>query len=897
MLRLCSLALMLLAGTVCASVRAAEPTVLVWKMAGLPAASDPDHLVEVLTRAGLSARLLEGEALCAPGALDPKQVALLVLPHGPAYPAPARAALLSYLRGGGALLSLGGRVLSEPLLPSPDGWVPAARLSQPGTGTPLVIADFEEGGRSPAVVSASDAEGTPRTRVVAAEQGQALEAVSESLVGFEYLALREVAGRATHPILRFRARGDAATSLLCVEFREEDGSRWKAIVPLAREWRTYYLHAVEFRSYATPARAKAGDHLHPEAARELHFGYTRSMVGPGTHRFWLDDLAWEPGVMPGALADQRPLVDHVPDLVVKYFGSDVAPRAGGELPLLRMPRTLDKGARPVSTHALAPGTPSGGIHGWAVTGHADDRHTAWVSNPGGRLSLPREATGRRATLLAARDVHSRESLPAVALFVHTRGEFAGGRWAISGVSQPDLFPPGDRAAEETLVRLARTLTEGALLGAVEPEFVVEDGQPLLRLCAEVINTPAGAARARLAAQVRGLNRGNPVGAKETVRDAAEIDLAPGETRRVTLLSVPLAAIDWQAYRVDLSLAREGHPEDRAGFTVDLSAALRALGDEFCRRQQPDGAFDGHTFADSRAARTLLALHSLTGEKRYLHAAQRWGEMVLARQRADGGYRMGYGIHSVGEECYVADGGEIALGIARLALDAPEKDRARYRASLERYLRFREEFRCPEGGIGVGYCKTDYGVRPTVPLKEIRRIYAPELNTYTIGCTLGSAAAHAALWGNATDRERAASDARWLIAHAAGSLGGPFVESFYWAHHQLRDAALRAEIEAHLRERFLAKTCGSSRRWWLEGGGRTALSLSGLAYAMHTFAPEPAVQAELARGLHALCADESPWSLYRLREQDEWLMHDWIYLSYAGIGLADAVQPGVTLPRP
>ena len=112
MLRLCSLALMLLAGTVCASVRAAEPTVLVWKMAGLPAASIPTGGVLARGPVGAPARR---RALC-PRALDPKQLCCRTA----GVSAPARAALLSYLRGGGAALA--GRTGShEPLLPSPRG--------------------------------------------------------------------------------------------------------------------------------------------------------------------------------------------------------------------------------------------------------------------------------------------------------------------------------------------------------------------------------------------------------------------------------------------------------------------------------------------------------------------------------------------------------------------------------------------------------------------------------------------------------------------------------------------------------------------------------------------------------------------------------------------------------
>ncbi|MDH7571696.1 MAG: hypothetical protein QHJ73_19120, partial [Armatimonadota bacterium] len=311
---------------------------------------------------------------------------------------------------------------------------------------------------------------------------------------------------------------------------------------------------------------------------------------------------------------------------------------------------------------------------------------------------------------------------------------------------------------------------------------------------------------------------------------------------------------------------------------------------------PDGTYSGIAFVDNRGVRVVLALYALTGNQRYLQSALRWGEVTMARQRPDGGYRMGYGITSAGESCFVADGGEIAIAIARLALDAPPRQRARYRASLARYMAFRESFRCPEGGIGVGYSQTDFSVRPTVRLDEVRRIYAPELNPYTIGCSLASASAHAVLFGTAVERVQAIRDARWLLAHLGDAPSGATIESLCWAHHLLPDASLRADIESELRERLLARLCGSSSAWWLGSDGRHALNLDGLVYALHTFAPEPAVRAEAARAVYAFAAEGSPWSVYSLRREPEWRMADWIFLCYAGVGLADAVRPGITLPR-
>ena len=135
----------------------------------------------------------------------------------------------------------------------------------------------------------------------------------ESLVGFEYLALREVAGRATHPILRFRARAMPPVAAVR-RFREEDGSRWKAIVLLARSGAPTTSTPLSSALRHSGTR-QSGDHLHPEAARSCTSAtqHGRARNAP----LLAGRLAWEPGVMPGALADQRPLVDHVPDLVVK----------------------------------------------------------------------------------------------------------------------------------------------------------------------------------------------------------------------------------------------------------------------------------------------------------------------------------------------------------------------------------------------------------------------------------------------------------------------------------------------------------------------------------------------------------------------------------------------------
>ena len=109
---------------------------------------------------------------------------------------------------------------------------------------------------------------------------------------------------------------------------------------------------------------------------------------------------------------------------------------------------------------------------------------------------------------------------------------------------------------------------------------------------------------------------------------------------------------------------------------------------------------------------------------------------------------------------MADGGEIAL--ASLAWPSTPRRSGALPGFPGALLGFRE-FRCPEGGRR-GLLQTDYGVRPTVPL-EIRRI-TPRAEHLHLGCTWDGSGARRC---GATPRIGVGRDARWLIAHAAGSL--------------------------------------------------------------------------------------------------------------------------------
>lgn len=866
-----------MAALACVTAAAGAAEVWVWEdaEAGKPASS-PETMVAALRAGGIPARLATSADLVTGGLRRP-DVSLLILAYGGAYPQSARSALLDYLKAGGALLSTGGPALTDPLLDTPQGSRRLSTADVPLPGATVTVADFEPGGVTPKYGAESDRAGTPSAEVVAEGDGHVLHVVSADLQNYEYLGLYPPAGDPDHTILRFRARGDAATQWLCIEPQETDSSRWKAIVPLTRQWQTFRIHVARFRSYATPERARAGDWFHPERLKDLRFGYTKTMSGTGRHEFWLDDVAWEPGLAGEVVAAAVPLAPLPQPSLQRHFGSALAPPSGAELPLAAPDLPFDPGAQLEQRDALAPSV-QGPASGWPVSVNADDRGTVWVGRSDG-MSLPLHVYGRVTDLLAAPSAGG-TWCPAGQLAVFSRGPFAGGRWAIFGLLEPDLFP-ADHAAD--LLRLVRVLTQDTLPGVLEADFAVSDGKPVVRAQADVVTAAPGQV-AQVRAQLTPLDRDTPA-----TRGDGTVKTDARGCGRIQALTASLDAFDPRAYRLQFSLG--GEP---ITLTVDARKTALMVAEEFLRRQQADGTYGGISFIDSRACTALIALHQLTGDPRYMDSALRWGEAMVARQREDGGYRMGYGIYPEGEECFVADGGEIAMGIVTLAVRGPEAERARFRESLKRYMAYRESFRCEGGGIGVGWCKTDYGQRPTVRMKEVKKIFAPELNTYTIGCTVGSAAAYAALWGTEQERAQVAADARWLMARLTG-LSGSVAQNLCWAHHFSRDPALRAEIEQCLRDRFL-KLCGTGQTWWLAGGGRSAMNQFVLQYCLDHLGMDPATHAEWARGLYSLCCDRAPSGLWEHRKNPAWNHNDWLLSCYGVIGVIDALQPGVTMEQ-
>lgn len=852
-------ALLLTALGLCLPLRAAPLTVGLWRDPDLqPLSPTPaEALPALLSGPDRQVVPLRTADLLDPTRLDPTRLDCLVVPSG-AYPAAGGPALRQFRERGGALLLLAGNPFDRLLFPTPTGW--AALDDFPEELRPLA-------GSRRWDTSSTDA---PDLLKVTGDGTKAAPYVfaTPNLTAYQYAACDVGELPATAAGLVFEVRGGMATTQLCLEGNEQDGSRWKQIVPVTPHWREVRLHLASFCAYATPGRGAAGDYLHPERLRKLSFGLFRYLVPEGAHRFEIRNLRFMAATVPPATAagvalPGRPTVE-------RFLGTAVAPGPAADWPRLfsgTLPGEFPD-LRPAAGSLLTDGLRPlrGPVSSWTLEPPPTYADT--------RLFPPAARAARFVPLLTS---GGPDPQLAAALSVPARG---GPVFAL-GLTGADLSTPDYAALSTMLARVLDLLAAGAVLHEAGPQFRITDGlveavwaQPLSRRGAAADATVLGG---RLETPNRPAREGQvPLGAT-----------APEWLRR------RLDQFDWRQFTTTVELRTGDTVRDRVGWQVDARATLRDLCDFLGQAGAEDGKFSGVYFIDSRGARTLLAGYELFRRKAYLDTARRWARTMAAEQRPDGGYRMGYGITRKGEECYVADGGEIALGVARVAAYAPPAERKEFIASLRRYMAYRDSFRCPEGGIGVGWCLSDYGKRPVTPLAEVTRILAPEQNTYTIGCTLAAAWAYARLTGDEDAARTAVADGAWLTPRAP-SLSGAAAESYVYAHALAAD---REPSAAQLRAAFVEKIAARDTEWWVASGGRAALDLHTLGYCYEALGRDPRLLRQMARAVSAMTARQSPTSFYRLLGRDDLRHDEWLYLCFGGLGLAEVLQPGVTLPRP
>lgn len=863
-------------GTLAVAAETALPVAVLWEDARVDALAGavPAGIGQALTDAGYSVRpadtaVFEADILAKADAL------LLVLPYGGLYPAASAKSLDAYLREGGSMLCLGGTPFTEPVFAKAGN----VHYLTAGTAREAAIPltpPWPKGHASTGVAF----------RMEPAEDGMSAQVSVDGFSGYGYIGTTPPELPYADAVLCFETRAITATPRLCAELAARDGSRWKYVVPLSPAWTEHRIHLADFVSYNSPARSGAEDYCRPNELRILTFGFTAPMVGPGDHRFDVRNVRFQEAVIDGATVRAIPRFERPGCSVKRWFGD---PAADERL----LPRiSLADERRRVTGSVLAAADAS-------LPFGERTQEGPWAGTALRAKGVSRSSGNALANALA--EASEGPFLPVLtldgdvvvgALAPHGEGPYAGSSCAFftvesSNVSESSLL-------RDAFVYTATLIREGVMFCRLEPEFAAVEGRAVLTPVLTLRNLSVSDRHVSVQASVTSHGANHDFG----VRECAVPPGREGETVAVRFDPLGLNEFDWHNFV--LEARADGVPGHaffgNLRFSLDTGAALKTVCDFLSAHFNEHGRLHGNRFIENRGMRTLLAGYELFGEQAYRDAAMRWAEeVVMADQRDDGGYRMGYGITSKGESCYVADGGEIAVCIARLVSYAKGAQRDALLESLDSYMAYRESFRVPEGGIGVGWCLHDYGQRPVVPLDEPTRIYAPERNTYTIGCTLAAAYAHARMRNDPALEERAEKDAEWLMPRTE-VLHGAFVESYLYAHMLTTDPGQQERYETYLREAFRDRMLApTNKTWWLRGGGRSALNLDGLAYWLHAIAPDDAeIQAMMATAVCSMFSPEGEHSILRLVEEPA-LAHDaWIYICYGSLGLADVVRPMVSM---
>ena len=243
-----------------------------------------DIVLPAVRRSGLGASVVNWQQL--PEALSKGRVGVLVLPWLRSLPARARPALEAFMRRGGKLLVLGRPPLDEWAFPSRDGraWISREEFLASVRPSSILVGFSRE--NITRWERATDNPGNPASREIAPgpnESTPAMRVTVAKLTGWDTLGqIFRNPFPAGHALTCFWAKGGRSTSGMIVEWREKDGSRWIASVPLTPRWRHYALPISDFvfwRDGSPPTRGGPGDRLNAANAEHLSFGVARSHLG------------------------------------------------------------------------------------------------------------------------------------------------------------------------------------------------------------------------------------------------------------------------------------------------------------------------------------------------------------------------------------------------------------------------------------------------------------------------------------------------------------------------------------------------------------------------------------------------------------------------------------------
>lgn len=255
-------------------------------------------LTNLLNRSGYTVVSLAASDLCVKSGITPDKFDWLVLADASHLPMASIVPIQQFLKKGGNILALNVPAWAERLVTIGESWQTLDKYrEQKATETPSrVIIDFTQ---EPLYLWFRNAfrMATPTLYSIIpnylAPGKAALEVSIPEFEGWDSVCrnFKQPPFDNSHIATVFSAKGEGITNRLAIEWREYDGSRWIAVVPLSRSWQQYVLLPEHFKFWeSVPERANT--RFNPANAAMLAFtlAYTHTGFLTGAHKFWVAQI-------------------------------------------------------------------------------------------------------------------------------------------------------------------------------------------------------------------------------------------------------------------------------------------------------------------------------------------------------------------------------------------------------------------------------------------------------------------------------------------------------------------------------------------------------------------------------------------------------------------------------
>ncbi len=508
------------------------------------------RLAVQLQGAGYETEFIGAEVLTNQQRLVAERYRVLALPEARCLPAASVGPIESYLKAGGGLVALGAPAWESPLYRIQGQWISKetyeARLS--AQNAQHLIESFTAPTLPGWWRSSDNMQTKASYRPERDAAGPALHATLAKLASWDTF----ISPHLDHPfpagdtLTCFRARGGPHTRQLALEWAEQDGSRWIAVLNITPEWKQYALPPQAFKTWESPGRGGPGDCFHPAKADHFSVGLAMSHTAlqRREHEYWFAEL----GTAPNPFGSEALASSEIPRLeslspAYQFFDitTPVLVRADDQkAPLEDWERETGKAVFLDPRGAAGPGENAAG------------RVLGLHPRPRG-IGFRQDRPFRWEPLLGAYDRQTGEYRGALAaLVVHLAPPFRGGVWAVFTPAEASFYE--QPLVTNCLRQVLSRMRAGLFLAEGGSEFFTLFPAQPLRVGAEVVNFGQTTV-SNLSLSVQAAARGG--GADRRLLERSFV-LAPGQTTRCQQGGLD-QAVDEET--ISTVLSHDGRPVD------------------------------------------------------------------------------------------------------------------------------------------------------------------------------------------------------------------------------------------------------------------------------------------------------------------------------------------------